>query len=43
MRQSRQARTSDGRSGERVSTIGQSERITQNRVVALFRDELGYR
>jgi type I restriction enzyme, R subunit len=26
-----------------VSTIGQSERATQNRVIALFRDELGYR
>jgi len=26
-----------------MSTIGQSERATQNRVVTLFRDELGYR
>jgi type I restriction enzyme R subunit len=26
-----------------VSTIGQSERATQKRVTALFRDELGYR
>ena len=26
-----------------MSAIGQSERTTQNRVVALFRDELGYR
>jgi type I restriction enzyme R subunit len=26
-----------------VSNIGQSERATQNRVIALFRDELGYR
>ena len=26
-----------------MSNIGQSERTTQNRVVALFRDELGYR
>jgi type I restriction enzyme R subunit len=26
-----------------MSTIGQSERDTQNRVIALFRDELGYR
>ena len=26
-----------------MSTIGQSERVTQDRVVALFRDELGYR
>lgn len=24
-------------------SIGQSERETQNRVIALFRDELGYR
>jgi type I restriction enzyme R subunit len=26
-----------------MTTIGQSERATQNRVIALFRDELGYR
>jgi type I restriction enzyme R subunit len=26
-----------------VSTIGQLERATQNRVIALFREELGYR
>jgi type I restriction enzyme R subunit len=26
-----------------VSTVGQPERATQDRVVALFRDELGYR
>ncbi len=26
-----------------MSTIGKAERITQNRVIALFRDELGYR
>jgi type I restriction enzyme, R subunit len=26
-----------------MSTIGQPERETQNRVLALFRDELGYR
>lgn len=26
-----------------MSTIGQPERATQNRVVALFRNELGYR
>ena len=26
-----------------MSTIGQPERHTQNRVIALFRDELGYR
>src|SRR5258705_12780276 len=43
MRQPRLARTSDGGSGEHLSTIGQPERATQDRVVALFRDELGYR
>lgn len=26
-----------------MSTIGQTERVTQNRIIALFRDELGYR
>ena len=26
-----------------MSTIGKSERETQNRVIALFKDELGYR
>jgi type I restriction enzyme R subunit len=26
-----------------VSIVGQRERVTQNRVIALFRDELGYR
>ncbi len=26
-----------------MSTVGQSERVTQNRVIALFRDELSYR
>ena len=27
----------------KISSTGQSERATQNRVIALFRDELGYR
>jgi hypothetical protein len=26
-----------------MNSIGQAERTTQNRVIALFRDELGYR
>jgi len=26
-----------------MSTIGQAERATQSRIIALFRDELGYR
>ena len=29
--------------GNRLTIIGQSERETQNRIIALFRDELGYR
>jgi type I restriction enzyme R subunit len=43
MRQPRLARKTDDGSGEHLSTIGQPERATQDRVVALFRDELGYR
>src|SRR5712691_9479967 len=43
MRQPRLARTGDGASGEHLSTVGQPERATQDRVVALFRDELRYR
>jgi type I restriction enzyme R subunit len=33
----------EGKSVMPPSTIGQSERATQNRVIALFRDELDYR
>jgi hypothetical protein len=29
--------------GTEVSAFGQPERATQNRVIALFREELGYR
>jgi type I restriction enzyme R subunit len=29
--------------GSRASPVGQAERVTQKRVIALFRDELGYR
>src|SRR2546427_12333202 len=42
MRRSLPARTSDA-SGEHLSNVGQPERATQDRVIALFRDELGYR
>ena len=42
MRQPRLVGTSDGAFGEHLSTVGQPERATQDRVVALFRDELGY-
>jgi hypothetical protein len=41
MRPPRLARTSDGGSGAHVSTVGQRERATQDRVVALFATSWG--
>src|SRR5439155_10923713 len=37
------AGTSDRENSAGMSAVGQPERSTQDRVVALFRDELGYR